>query len=372
MKRLCLNFVSFIIIFGLILEVSSRIDDKLTYNAPFFGKYNYRLLVEDDKEGIRHNIPNARYEKWKINSLGFRGECIELEKREGQIRIICLGASETFGLFEDEGKEWPSQLAKLLKNNFPNVEIINASVVGLKPQKTEDYVRKYVLRVKPDVVIVYQGFFGYAAGVNTDDGEKNVRSGAKENVAKRILEEIRSNLRVLPKIKEVVKKSLPKWLLDKIKMWRLEKQVGEIEKIHLRDKKPIDRVPEGNILKFEEDLIDLITYFKENNIIPIISTYPTLVTELNKSNYKQISLDHRRFFIELSEDGLVDASIKFNKAIERVAKDQNLLFIDNNKLIEKTDDYFGDYVHYTNKGAEIIAKNFCRLVNHSGLLKKSN
>jgi hypothetical protein len=58
---------------------------------------SFSVLFEEDSNGVHYNIPNARYEKWEINSLGFRGKEIDLEKKEGQIRIVCLGVSETFG-----------------------------------------------------------------------------------------------------------------------------------------------------------------------------------------------------------------------------------------------------------------------------------
>ena len=65
----------------------------------------FSALFEDDSDGVRHNIPNAKYKKWEINSLGFRGKEFNFEKKAGQVRIVCFGASETFGVFENNGKE---------------------------------------------------------------------------------------------------------------------------------------------------------------------------------------------------------------------------------------------------------------------------
>ena len=87
----------------------------------------YSILVEVDGNGIPQNIPSARYGKWGINSLGFRGKEIDMEKKEGQIRILCFGVSETFGFYESKDKEWPSQLGEILGDKFPRVEVINVS-----------------------------------------------------------------------------------------------------------------------------------------------------------------------------------------------------------------------------------------------------
>jgi hypothetical protein len=34
----------------------------------------FSILFEENRNGVHYNIPNARYEKWEINSLGFRGK----------------------------------------------------------------------------------------------------------------------------------------------------------------------------------------------------------------------------------------------------------------------------------------------------------
>jgi hypothetical protein len=40
-------------------------------------KDSFSVLFEEDSNGVHHNIPNARYEKWEFNSLGFRGKEID-------------------------------------------------------------------------------------------------------------------------------------------------------------------------------------------------------------------------------------------------------------------------------------------------------
>jgi hypothetical protein len=73
--------------------------------------------------------------------------------------------------------------------------------------------------------------------------------------------------------------------------------------------------------------------------------------------------------VELSDDGVIDASEKFNDSIRRMAEKQNVALIDNDHLMPKTLEYFVDYSHYTDKGAEFIAKNIHHFLNHSGLIK---
>src|SRR5437016_13078311 len=93
----------------LTLEVCARVDNYVSYGMPFFGSDSIDSLYTTDRLG-KCGLPNARYRKWKLNSLGYRGP----ELHPGRQRIICIGASETFGLYEDEGQEYPRQLEREL------------------------------------------------------------------------------------------------------------------------------------------------------------------------------------------------------------------------------------------------------------------
>jgi len=132
----------------------------------------------------------------------------------------------------------------------------------------------------------------------------------------------------------------------------------------------MDEVPENTILEFEKDLRLFVHYLKENHIVPVLSTYPALITPFNKDTHKNTLLATRlTFCVELSEEGILDASKKTNDAMRRIAKEENLAFIDNDYLIPKTLEYFGDNFHYTDKGSGLIAKNFYDLLNHCELIK---
>jgi lysophospholipase L1-like esterase len=325
-----------------------------------------RAVLAEDSSGIRHNIPGVKYGIWEINSLGFRGKEVDLKKKEGQIRILCLGGSETFGVFESKDREWPSQLGEMLRNQFPRAEVINASVAGLTLKRKKAYVEKYVLPLKPDIMITTQG----ALLPITDlmRGVQSKRLGSKVK-RKKFLREFVAENRVLLKLGETIKKGLPVGLSTYLRLWRLRSKIRKKERKHLANKQPMDKLPEHIILEFEEDLRSFTQYLKENHIVPILLTYPTLFTNMNKCFYRYLLLSIRRLCVELSDDGVIDASEKFNDSIRRMAEKQNVALIDNDHLMPKTLEYFVDYSHYTDKGAEFIAKNIHHFLNHSGLIK---
>jgi len=176
--------------------------------------------------------------------------------------------------------------------------------------------------------------------------------------------------RVLPNHGEILKRCMPGWVLSRFHLWRIRQKMKKKEKRHLMSKKALDEVPENILLEFERDLSSFVHYLKENHILPVLSTYPCLITPFNKDIYKELLLSTRVVFsIELSENGVLDAAKKSNHVVKKIAEEQNLVFIDNDHLIPKTLEYFGDNFHFTDKGAELIAKNISTVLSHYGLVK---
>lgn len=144
------------------IEMASRIDQWVVYGAPVFGLYTYdSALFTNDEFGIRGKS-NGHYEKWKLNSLGFRGPELSKEKEVGRLRIAVIGASETFGLHEPINKEWPRQLEDVLAAAGVRSEVVNAAMAGMSfPQRTR-HLEKRLLPLKPDVVVFMVEYGSYA------------------------------------------------------------------------------------------------------------------------------------------------------------------------------------------------------------------
>jgi len=331
----------------------------------------FSILIDKDSNGIHHNIPNARYGKWEINSLGFRGKEIDFEKKEGNIRIVCLGGSETLGYYESKDKEWPSQLGEMLRDRFPKVEVINASAAGLNFKMKIDYMKKYVLPLKPDIAIIFgQRFLPYVKESIRRGKGNHLTSEAKGKKVNKPNNVFISCGRVLSKLGESIEGCLPKQLLTHISIWRLRRRIRRKENKHLINKEPMDELPGNFLLEFETDLRSFINYQEENHIVPVLSTFPSLITPFNKDIYKSLLLATRLVFgVEFSENGIIHHLEKMNQIIMRIAEQENLVFIDIDNLIPKTLEYFGDNFHYTNKGSEIIAKNIYDILTRYELIK---
>src|SRR5262245_16320664 len=98
------------VLFLLAAEAASRLDDWLAYGTPVLANPDRGMdLTVQDEHGL-HGRPLGRFKKWALNEAGFRGPEITETPAPGVTRIALLGASETFGLYESPGKEYPSQL----------------------------------------------------------------------------------------------------------------------------------------------------------------------------------------------------------------------------------------------------------------------
>ncbi|MHC4631698.1 MAG: hypothetical protein ACYS9C_10575, partial [Planctomycetota bacterium] len=91
------------------------------------------------------------------NSMGFRGRSVESENPERVIRIVCIGASSTYGHYVSPDDAYPSQLEKLLRQKGIQAEVINAGVPGYVSTENLLYLLLNVLPIEPHVVVVYQG-----------------------------------------------------------------------------------------------------------------------------------------------------------------------------------------------------------------------
>lgn len=366
-----LKFAVAVVVFLLTIELCTRIEDAIRYSAPLWGEYTANTLKSSDKEGISYNIPNARFEKWHNNGHGFRGPEIATTKSPGTVRVVCLGASESYGLYETPGKEWPAQLRALLPS--PKYQVINVSVVGLDLGSYEAYLKKYVLRLEPDIVICFVNPLFYATGFEKKQDpqmstpKNEVRTTTKKPISSTRI--ITAQSRSLPKLKQVFKQALqnsfPK-ILKRYQIWNLQKQINEAELKYLGGLKPKDSVSPASVSSFSNDLSVFVSFLQYRHINVLLSTYPALISRDNLSTYPDIFMDNRRFFIGFSLSGMLDILEKYNLAIRDVATTQRIMFADCQSIIPKTDHYFGDNVHYTDQGASMVAKVIAEVILGNG------
>ena len=144
-----------LIVFVATAELFSRVDDSITWGAPLLSPYTHDRLLLQDSLGFRGRL-NYRFQKWRMNNAGFRGPDIALTPAPGVIRVAVLGASETFGLYESEGAEYPARMQVLLDSVAPGrFEVINTGLFGMSLSSMIGYVNRAVVPVHPQLLLIY-------------------------------------------------------------------------------------------------------------------------------------------------------------------------------------------------------------------------
>ena len=118
----------------------------------------YYELALDPVSGLRIPRPGSVAGPIRVNSLGFRGEELEVEKPPGRRRIAFLGGSTTFCAEASSlAMTWPCLVLAGLREALPgaDLDLVNGGAAAFS---TEESLRNLAHRVgplAPDVVVIY-------------------------------------------------------------------------------------------------------------------------------------------------------------------------------------------------------------------------
>ncbi len=118
-------------------------ENSLEYQPAVFARSIYPQRAQQAEGGRVH-----------INNLGYRGKDFSIKKKEGIIRIICLGGSQVLDGAQEEGKDWPALLEIKLNNKGGNTEVINAGVAGNASCDSLGRLYTEIWMLKPDYIII--------------------------------------------------------------------------------------------------------------------------------------------------------------------------------------------------------------------------
>ncbi len=135
-------------------------------------KDGHRLRPGVRQDGLGHELA--------VNSLGFRGPELSPTKGPDTLRVWCAGGSTTFDICvsKDEAA-WPAQLQRQLAAASPGVkvEVINAGVPGEVLSTNLRDFNRLADRLRPDVLVIYQGPNDLRNIANNKFGPQEVKSG---------------------------------------------------------------------------------------------------------------------------------------------------------------------------------------------------
>lgn len=153
-ENILLMVVSFLAVF-LVLEISVRV---------YYGNQPVFLFPQVSHIHTAYGYKSAPNQKSYTldqpvvtNSYGFRDYEWEMPKPPGQIRIMVMGDSLTFGNAAPFEAIFSRVLDRRLKKQNPHIEVINAAAMGWATYDELGFLKTEGLGYQPDVVII--GFY---------------------------------------------------------------------------------------------------------------------------------------------------------------------------------------------------------------------
>ena len=341
------------------MELWARIDDFFRYGAPIFSDYSQEsMLVVRNSTGISGK-PNGRFEKWKLNANGFRGPEIPAEKPEHVLRVATMGASETFGIFESEGMEWPRQLEAGLVRAFPGrpIEVINTAFPGMGLESALNYFERRVRPLQVDMVLLYVNPLPFL------DWPKPV-VGAPPGYSRAGGE---------PKSSAGFNPGRPRLVSRFFQAWRTRGPTAIVayseENRAKRNYLTFDRQGQNahldstQALAFKNELNELADTFRKAGIVFILSEHAHALMVWDPETHPAGWLNVWKYRPGISENVFREGYPALNAIFRQVGeKKGNPVAGQGILLLEPDSNFASDGIHFTDKGANLAAGNFLKVL----------
>jgi len=329
------------VVFVLTLEASLRVEDWLRWDAPLVGVYSHDALFIADSIGW-HPRPGAKFEKWSINSSGFRGPEISRDRTPGVIRVAVLGSSETFGQAESSGSEFPRALERELnRRGSTRFEVINAGIPGMSVARMADYWGGWVKGFDPDVVLVYPSPSFYL-GIEAPSDSLEVVSSA--NV------EARDALRLIPDGRAVVTGFLPPSVQGMLKQYLIERVVAGEPDGWLWTEPPQDR-----LRLYARHNAELVSVLQADGVAVVLATHADAIDLPLDDTERVLLTGWRKFHPRALPEVILDFEVAGNQVLAELGQREGVAVVRLDHLIPADKALFSDNEHFTDAGAQAVA-----------------
>lgn len=325
-------------------EAAARVEDWLTLGTPLLASPDRaRDLVLSDATGV-HGRPNGRFKRWRLNEYGFRGAPIERHPSPGCTRVVVLGASEMFGLYESEGNEFPAQLEKAL-SRLGSYEVVNAAMPGMTARRMLHFWEAWAAQFQPRVVLVYASPEFYLDEV--PPSQRPPPPSTDLTAGPRI------ESRFVGRIRDLYH-ALPRWVKRGRESWVIARQTkGKPDDWLFRS------VPRDRLDLYVADLGRLAAAIRARGARAVLLTHACRATAPPRPE----DLDDARAIRMFYPRALPDVILAFERAAGRATLDlgdrEGIEVIDGAQALDGRRDYFADLVHFTDLGAAALARLVC-------------
>jgi len=361
MAKRALVLIAYLGLFALVFELTARIEDLVRFGTPVFSPYISQTdLIVQDEFGARGK-PNARFQKWVLNSVGTRGPEIERTKAPGVVRVVTAGASETFGLYETPAREYPRQLEDSLSASLAHLacgplqrparaEVVNAALPGMSLPTVALDVKHRIATLGPDFVVYYPTPSQYLDELAPGSVSPRAQTVDTRPTLTRALYP-----RSLGRLRSQLKSMLPDFVQTRIRR-------REVDKV-LRGKPAgwqFTAVPNDRVELFERDLRRMVGAIRETGAVPVLATNSNAFVGSDPASADVLHA-WERFTPRATGQVILAFDSVGREIVRRVARDSSVAVAEVDRAVHGRA-AFADFLHYTDAGASAVAAVLSRTI----------
>jgi hypothetical protein len=334
-------------------EIAARIDDWVRFGADPLDYYGSKNLRWVDDQGLPFNRPGVRFEKWRHDEHGFRIHPDRVAADAAPGGIVCLGTSESYGLHESPGQEWPAVLGALVADD--GIRVINASVVGMSPFQFIPYFERYVAGQRPALVVLLISPFSFVQSMSGGDPSAPADPQQVGRMRSACKPRLKEYSRFLPKARASFMSHLP----DR---WARAFAIGRQRQKSVKQgtapggaAPSLDAPLREHLAAYRSLMDDLAGRLRACGAEVVFTTYPNSLRIDGSLSAAEGLAGRQRWLPAYSPVGLLAISRDFAAATREHCDSMGHHLVDLEAALPKDDATFADSVHLTDVGADLAA-----------------
>jgi hypothetical protein len=345
---------------AVLAEIAVRIDDRMERGIPFLGNPTYESELRVRRDGILEGRPFGHFQKWQLNSWGFRGPEIALEKRTGCGRIMVIGASEMFGLYESPGNDFAAVLRSKLSGRGC-AEVINAAMAGMSLGAARTYWSARLAQFSPDLVLIY-----VTPALQINDAFPATQPAAAPKpgpVAKAADAPNMYRSRLIDWLRQYI--HLPDSMHDRLVRREIDQEINRHPTQWV-----LHSAPEQGLQSFSYNLGALVDEIARSGAHIVLMTHAERVrsSTIEDSPHDALSLEANNPHV--APRAQVEFDELANARVRQIAEARNLPLVDLDRLLTGCRECFFDPVHFTDAGASRAATEVATALSTGDLIPK--
>jgi lysophospholipase L1-like esterase len=334
---------SLLVVFGLTLEATARLDDWFSSGVPFLAPPTAHEDLTFHDGVVMRGAPGAVHKKWKLNSHGFRGPEIPERPAPGVTRVMVLGASEAFGLYESKDMEFPAVLQRILETEGA-FEVVNAAIPGMTLRTMKPYWEAWAARFAPSIVLIYPSPLFYL-----NMGGSPRAPGARQAVQQAPAAGRPLRLRAVSRIEDVFE--FPAFLQRRRDARRVEQLVQAQAPGSL-----LTEVPRDLVEAFREDLRLLVEAIEGTGAACLIVTHAMRAADPFGEEDRPLLESARVHVPRATANVIAGFEAAAAQAMREYAAAAGVPLADAARELGGRTECFADLVHFTDEGAKAMAR----------------